>query len=204
MGALGPGIGMTWTDPDFPDGGWDDGTYGIGYEATTGAENLLETTVPPNVISVYTRVRFDVVNAAVEKAYGGEKKISWMEIYTGEKAAELYDGDWFPEETLDAEIQKILDLGVELKCGVKIGKDVSLDELKESNDAVYVALGAQQGISLGVDGEDAPNVFAGVDFLNRFHHGHGFALNFFLNDDGFNYSHHFRFRRSATTSGDQA
>ena len=47
-------------------------------------------------------VMLDVVNAAVEKAYGGEKEISWMEIYTGEKAAELYDGDWFPEETLDA------------------------------------------------------------------------------------------------------
>ena len=47
-------------------------------------------------------VMLDVVNAAVEKAYGGERQISWMEIYTGEKAAELYDGDWFPEETLDA------------------------------------------------------------------------------------------------------
>ncbi len=47
-------------------------------------------------------VMIDVVNAAVEKAYKGAKKISWMEIYTGEKAAELYDGDWFPEETLEA------------------------------------------------------------------------------------------------------
>jgi isocitrate dehydrogenase len=47
-------------------------------------------------------VMIDVVNAAVDKAYGGSRKISWMEIYTGEKAAELYDGDWFPEETLDA------------------------------------------------------------------------------------------------------
>ena len=47
-------------------------------------------------------VMIDVVNAAIEKAYGGEKKISWMEIYTGEKAAELYAGDWFPEETLEA------------------------------------------------------------------------------------------------------
>ena len=47
-------------------------------------------------------VMIDVVNAAVEKAYKGDKKISWMEIYTGEKAAELYDGDWFPEETLEA------------------------------------------------------------------------------------------------------
>jgi len=76
-----------------------------------------------------------------------------------------------PDTVLDAEIQKIVDMGVELKCGVKVGKDVSLDELKTSYDAVYVALGAQQGVSLGIDGEQAPNVFAGVDFLNRFHHG---------------------------------
>ncbi|AKH69668.1 isocitrate dehydrogenase (NADP) [Spongiibacter sp. IMCC21906] len=47
-------------------------------------------------------VMIKVVNAAVEKAYSGKKAISWMEIYTGEKAAELYDGDWFPAETLDA------------------------------------------------------------------------------------------------------
>ena len=47
-------------------------------------------------------VMIDVVNAAIDKAYGGNRKISWMEIYTGEKAAELYDGDWFPEETLEA------------------------------------------------------------------------------------------------------
>ncbi|MEM1188072.1 MAG: NADP-dependent isocitrate dehydrogenase [Pseudomonadota bacterium] len=47
-------------------------------------------------------VMINVVDAAVEKAYGGSRKISWMEIYTGEKAAELYEGDWFPQETLDA------------------------------------------------------------------------------------------------------
>ena len=47
-------------------------------------------------------VMIDVVDAATEKAYKGARKISWMEIYTGEKAAELYDGDWFPEETLEA------------------------------------------------------------------------------------------------------
>ena len=49
-----------------------------------------------------TPVMLKVVDAAVEKAYGSDKKISWMEIFTGEKAAELYDGDWFPAETLDA------------------------------------------------------------------------------------------------------
>jgi isocitrate dehydrogenase len=49
-----------------------------------------------------TPVMINVVDAAVAKAYSGKKKISWMEIYTGEKAAELYEGDWFPAETLDA------------------------------------------------------------------------------------------------------
>ena len=47
-------------------------------------------------------VMIKVVDAAVERAFGGEKKIAWMEIYTGEKAAEIYEGDWFPQETLDA------------------------------------------------------------------------------------------------------
>ncbi len=75
------------------------------------------------------------------------------------------------EKVLDTEIQNIIDLGVEVKCGVKVGEDVSLDELKQTYDAVYVALGAQQGVKLRVEGEDAPNVFSGVDFLSRFHHG---------------------------------
>lgn len=43
-----------------------------------------------------------VVDTAVKQAYKGEKKIHWMEVYTGEKAAELYQGDWFPAETLQA------------------------------------------------------------------------------------------------------
>ena len=44
-----------------------------------------------------------VVDAAVEKAYAGKKKISWMEIYAGEKANKLYGGDvWMPDETLQA------------------------------------------------------------------------------------------------------
>lgn len=47
-------------------------------------------------------VMIKVIDAAVEKAYSGQKKISWMEVYCGEKAAELYEGDWFPAETLDA------------------------------------------------------------------------------------------------------
>jgi isocitrate dehydrogenase len=43
-----------------------------------------------------------VWDAAVEKAYGGARKIAWMEIYAGEKAAERYNGDYMPEETFAA------------------------------------------------------------------------------------------------------
>lgn len=47
-------------------------------------------------------VMIKVVDAAVAKCYGGERAIKWMEIYAGEKAADVYAGDWFPAETLTA------------------------------------------------------------------------------------------------------
>ena len=48
-------------------------------------------------------VMIKVVDAAIEKAYAGKRKISWMEVYAGEKATQVYDQDtWLPAETLDA------------------------------------------------------------------------------------------------------
>jgi isocitrate dehydrogenase len=45
----------------------------------------------------------EVVDTAIEKAYGKDKSISWMEIYCGEKSTKVYGKDeWLPEETLDA------------------------------------------------------------------------------------------------------
>ncbi|MEM6809251.1 MAG: NADP-dependent isocitrate dehydrogenase [Pseudomonadota bacterium] len=50
-----------------------------------------------------TPVMLDVANAAVEKAYGGKRKIAWMEVYAGAKASQVYESATFlPEETLDA------------------------------------------------------------------------------------------------------
>jgi len=49
-----------------------------------------------------TPVMKKVIDAAVEKAYDGSKKIEWMEVYAGELAADKYDNDWLPKETLDA------------------------------------------------------------------------------------------------------
>ncbi len=49
-----------------------------------------------------TPVMIKVTDAAVAKAYGGARSIQWMEVFCGEKAAEKYEGDWFPAETLEA------------------------------------------------------------------------------------------------------
>ncbi|MFH1494967.1 MAG: NADP-dependent isocitrate dehydrogenase [Pseudomonadota bacterium] len=50
-----------------------------------------------------TPVMIKVVDAAVEKAYGGKRKIAWMEVFAGEKATKVYDADtWLPEETVAA------------------------------------------------------------------------------------------------------
>ncbi len=72
----------------------------------------LSLNVPDNPVIPYiegdgigvdiTPVMKRVVDAAVAKAYGNERSIAWMEVYCGEKAAETYEGDWFPAETLDA------------------------------------------------------------------------------------------------------
>ncbi|MEZ5540078.1 MAG: NADP-dependent isocitrate dehydrogenase [Pseudomonadales bacterium] len=81
-----------------------------GSKITTNADFSLN--VPNNPIIPFiegdgtgvdiTPVMRKVIDAAVSKAYGGKKAIAWMEIYCGEKSAELYEGNWFPEETLRA------------------------------------------------------------------------------------------------------
>ena len=76
-----------------------------------------------------------------------------------------------PREVLDAEIQRILDLGVELKCNFTIGKDMPLEQLRQEYQAVFVGIGAHKGLKLRVPGEDAPNVFTGTEFLNKANSG---------------------------------
>lgn len=83
----------------------------IGDKITVNADTSLN--VPNNPIIPFIEgdgigvdispVMIKVVDAAVHKAYGGERKISWMEVYAGEKATQVYDQDtWLPQETLDA------------------------------------------------------------------------------------------------------
>jgi len=76
-----------------------------------------------------------------------------------------------PREILDAEIQRILDLGVDLKCGMTIGKDMTLDQLRSDYSAVYLAIGAHKGRKMGIPGEDGSGVYTGTEFLNKANSG---------------------------------
>ncbi len=71
-----------------------------------------------------------------------------------------------PREILDDEIQRILDLGVELETGVTVGGDIPYDKVKEDFDAIFVGLGAHKGRKMGIPGEDAENIYTGTGFLN--------------------------------------
>ena len=72
-----------------------------------------------------------------------------------------------PQPVLDQEVQSILRLGVELKTGVRLGRDVQLEELRKSYDAVLLAFGAWKGQGLRIQGEDRPGVLIGIDFLRE-------------------------------------
>jgi len=76
-----------------------------------------------------------------------------------------------PRNVIDAEVQKILDLGVELKTNFTIGKDMPLEDLRKEYKAIFVGIGAHKGYELGVSGEDAENVFTGTEYLNRVNSG---------------------------------
>jgi NADPH-dependent glutamate synthase beta subunit-like oxidoreductase/Pyruvate/2-oxoacid:ferredoxin oxidoreductase delta subunit len=76
-----------------------------------------------------------------------------------------------PRDVLDAEIQRILDLGVEVKLNVHIGKDVTLDQIKKDYDAIFMGMGAQAGRPLPVPGAEAPNVVTAMAFLRAFNDG---------------------------------
>jgi NADPH-dependent glutamate synthase beta subunit-like oxidoreductase/Pyruvate/2-oxoacid:ferredoxin oxidoreductase delta subunit len=76
-----------------------------------------------------------------------------------------------PREIIDSEVQRIIDLGVEIKCGVTIGKDLMLDDLKNEFDAVFVGIGAHKGRTMGIPGEEGSGVYTGTDFLNRANSG---------------------------------
>jgi NADPH-dependent glutamate synthase beta subunit-like oxidoreductase/Pyruvate/2-oxoacid:ferredoxin oxidoreductase delta subunit len=76
-----------------------------------------------------------------------------------------------PRQVLDAEIQRILDLGVVARTNCRIGTDVTMEQIRADFDAVFLGLGAQSGRGLPVEGADAPNCVTATSFLKAFNDG---------------------------------
>ena len=76
-----------------------------------------------------------------------------------------------PNYILKQEIEKILKIGIDLECNVKVGVNIPMDQLTQHYDAVFMGLGAQIGASINVPGEDAQNIFTGVEFLKEVNSG---------------------------------
>ncbi len=77
-----------------------------------------------------------------------------------------------PRKHLDSEINRVIAMGdIEVRLGVRVGKDISMEELDRDYDAVLWALGCKSGRALPVEGGDAPNCVSGVMFLEAFNTG---------------------------------
>ena len=73
---------------------------------------------------------------------------------------------------LDAEIDVLKELGVIFRCGVEVGRDVTIQQLRDQGfSAFYLAVGAQKSASLGIPGEDLKGVWGGIDFLREVNSG---------------------------------
>jgi glutamate synthase (NADPH/NADH) small chain len=68
-----------------------------------------------------------------------------------------------------AEVQLVKDLGVEFRCGVEVGKDVSIAEIEKQFDAIFIGLGLGGGTRMNIPGEDLPEVLEALDFIEQIH-----------------------------------
>ena len=69
-------------------------------------------------------------------------------------------------DVVNAEIDILRELGVEFKTGVQVGKDVTIQQLRQEGfKAFYLGIGASKGMAVGCKGDDLPGVFTGIDFL---------------------------------------
>ncbi len=81
------------------------------------------------------------------------------------------------KEIVNAEIDILKDLGVKFRTGIEVGKDITLSELRSQGyQAFYLAIGAQGGRRLGIEGEDAEGVITGVDFIRAVNLGKATVL----------------------------
>lgn len=72
------------------------------------------------------------------------------------------------KDVVNAEIEVLKEMGVHFQCGVEIGKDITIDQLREQGyKGFYLAIGAQKSAPIGIPGEELSGVYGGVDFLRK-------------------------------------
>ena len=76
-----------------------------------------------------------------------------------------------PQKVLERDIEHILTTGINVITDVSIGRDVTMEDIQKSYDAVYISIGAHNDKKLGIEGEDAENVVSAVSLLRRIHEG---------------------------------
>jgi formate dehydrogenase major subunit len=105
-------------------------------------------------------------------AYFLQQKGHQCDIYE----ANPYPGGWLrygipeyrlPNDLLDKEIATITEIGANLYCNQKLGDNLSYADLKKKYDSVILTIGSQRGTLIGCEGEDAENIFSGIDFLRN-------------------------------------
>ena len=81
------------------------------------------------------------------------------------------------KDVIDAEIDVIRALGVDFRCGVEVGKDLTLDDLRaQGYEAFYIAIGCQRGRLPGIPGESSKGVYSAVEFLRAAAEGNGLQV----------------------------
>ena len=81
-----------------------------------------------------------------------------------------------PEDVLAAEIERILDLGVELKLNAAVGREYALDQLRQAHDILFLGIGAGKGLKLGIPGEEGVGTWTGTEYLASINRGESVEL----------------------------
>ncbi|MBP7403213.1 MAG: FAD-dependent oxidoreductase, partial [Clostridia bacterium] len=81
-----------------------------------------------------------------------------------------------PKAMLEKEIDTIRNVGIRILSGTEVGRDITFEELRSGYDAIYIATGTQRSRRIGVDGEDLPGVYHGLDFLRDVNPGKDLRL----------------------------
>jgi isocitrate dehydrogenase len=123
-----------------------------------------------------TPVMQKVIDAAVKNSYNGEKKIHWLEIYAGEKAAKIYDNEWLPKETL--ETIKKYHIAIKGPLTTPIGKGMrSLNVAIRQDldlfvclrpvkyfDGIVTPVKAPEKVDMVIFRENSEDIYAGIEF----------------------------------------